>query len=195
MIYIFFIESLVKEWPTGKIIANEINQDYEDKAVAYPCDVRSFDELKTVFMDIVNCVNKEDKVVIQIDAHSDANGITFKSVESQDKNSCTDYRSWDDVTKLLDLLYQHFGDNVLVVFVSCLSASYFSGLSSPHINIIAADGIIDPRKSEERLLVFYKHFCSGSDFNQSYKAMIEKFPLEKEMEIEKKHRAVLKLFN
>ena len=196
MRYTFFIESLTRELETGKIIAHEINTnpDYENKVVAYPCNVKSFDELKALFTDIVNNVSEKEKVIVQIDAHSDASSITFKDVESQDKNHWTDFRSWNDITELLELLYQHFKNNVLVIFVSCLSASYFNGLSSPHITTIAAEGIIDSHKAEERLLVFYKHFCMGADFEQSYNAMIEKFPLEKEMEIEEKYRAVLKLF-
>ena len=176
---IYFIQSVSEhEWEVGEIIQNEIehNPDYKDtySKVLY---AKNFIELKSILQQIVNIVSPEDYLVIQIDAHSNTDGISFRDVNNPDKEHCEDFVSWDCLQESLDMLYRKFQGKVLLIFVSCCSAAYFSALRSPHVKVFAADGLLHPRRAEELLLFFYKNLCTGKSIEESFDAMQSTFPI------------------
>ena len=179
---IYFIQSVSEhEWEVGEIIQNEIehNPDYKDtySKVLY---AKKFVQLKSIIAQIANIVSPEDDLVIQIDAHSNTEGIAFKDVNKPDKEHCEDFVSWDCLRESLDMLYERFQSKVLLIFVSCCSATYFSALHSPHVKVFAADGLLYPRRAEELLLCFYKNFCTGKTIEESFDAMQSAFPINDE---------------
>ena len=193
MKYLIFIQSLKpKEWEVGEIIAYEIahNPKYVD---CHPCLflVNNYQEVLDILINekyMFPQVTNEDAIVIQIDAHSNENGLYF-----YDKNlKSTSYIKWQEFNNLLNLLYSKYGENILVILVSCLSAPFFQKIDSPHIKIIAADNIVSPRRAEEQLLKFYNSFCTGKCFEQAYDDMIKAFPVEDELKRESKEKSILR---
>lgn len=179
---IYFIQSVSEhEWEVGEIIQNEIehNPDYKD-AYSKVLYAKKFVQLKSIIAQIANIVSPEDDLVIQIDAHSNTEGIAFKDVNNPDKEHCEDFVSWDCLRESLDMLYERFQSKVLLIFVSCCSATYFSALHSPHVKVFAADGLLHPLRAEELLLCFYKNFCTGKTIEESFDAMQSAFPINDE---------------
>lgn len=192
---IYFIQSVSEhEWEVGEIIQNEIehNPDYKDtySKVLY---AKNFIELKSILQQIVNIVSPEDYLVIQIDAHSNTDGIAFRDVNNPDKEHCEDFVSWDCLQESLDMLYRKFQGKVLLIFVSCCSAAYFSALRSPHVKVFAADGLLHPRRAEELLLFFYKNLCTGKSIEESFDAMQSTFPIN--IEKLRENKALFYMYN
>jgi hypothetical protein len=195
MKYIVFIESIKdNEWEVGAIIHNEIthNPDYKDIQSCI-IQVRNDIELKKVLSNLSATIIKEDDVIIQIDAHSNENELSFRNDSYQDDSYNT--LTWDDVVNMCDSIFGKYNDRVLFIFASCLSALYFKKKQpSPVFCVIAAENIVAPRRMEEQLLVFYKSFCSGNSFEQAYNEMIQRFPIDEELRRDEKKQSVLRFY-
>lgn len=181
----FFFQSLFpKEWEVGAIIENEIayNPHYENcHSVLF--QVKCYEDLYNALItnnNILPKIAKEDYIIIQIDAHSNEEYLTFRGDNSTEEECI----SWKDFFALLNKLYSNYGENILIILVSCLSAPFFKKIESPHIKIIAADNIVSPRRAEEQLLKFYNTFCTGKSFEEAYDDMIKAFPIEDELKRE-----------
>lgn len=181
-------EFIVGEAIFSKIISNAT--DVENIMVDSPYPVLSFEEMQKIIETIANEMTNSDKLFICIDAHANGSTIYFKATNSSDTSNVV----WERFEEILNLLYNKFGKNALMIFVACCSASYFSTLESPHIPIIAAEGVINAWRAKKLLSVFYEELYNNSTIEQAYDAMIQEFPLEDEIKIEGNHKAVLKLF-
>ena len=164
MRYLLFFQSLFpKEWEVGAIIENEIayNPHYDDchSILFHVKYYKNLHNNMVIKSNILTKISKEDYIIIQIDAHSNKEYLTFRGDNSTEE----DYISWKDLYVLRNKLYSYYGENILNILVSCLSAPYFQKIDSQHI-IIAADNIVSLRRAEEQLLKFYNSFIEGRSY-------------------------------
>lgn len=197
MRHIFFIQSLTGiEIETGKIIYDRLKySSYSEKCQLYPpiC-VNSLDGLVCFLKRIITAIPKEDHLVIHVDIHSNDIYVTFKEITSMVKESYTEYCKWDCLTAILNSLFEKYNQNILVIFASCSSSSFFSTMKSPHIYIIAGEGGLLTIDAGHYLIDFYDYYCENGDVEKAYEKMIEKHPIEDEMKKEENKRAIFKLF-
>lgn len=192
---IVFVQSVSgSEWEIGEIQNEEINNnpnylDCESK-VWY---VKSFNELRDWLMSIGSDL-RDSSIIIQIDAHSNSEGIALRDVNNWDKEGCNDYVKWSDFNDVLTHLYNTLGTNITLIFISCCSSSFAESLKSPHIPIIAAVGEIAPRRAGEYLNKFYEKICTGRSVEEAFNFMMASFPLEEEINRNINDRAILKLY-
>lgn len=197
MRHVFFIQSLTGvDTEIGKIILDRLqDSSSSEKCQLYPpvC-VNSFDGLVRSLKRIMEVIPEEDNIVIHVDIHSDENFVTFKDISSMVKESYTEYCKWDSLTTILNSLYEKYNQNILIVFASCCSSSFFSSIESPHIYIIAGEGRLFTIAAGHYLFDFYDYYCEYGDVEKAYNKMIEKHPIGDEMKKEKTKRAIFKLF-
>jgi len=191
---ILFIQSVSDpEWEVGEVlqwdIAHNPNYRDSDSRVLY---AKNFKVLLNIIEDVKETVC--ESITIQIDAHSNIQGLVFKNKESKKWEEYEDYVPWENINKSFDTLYKKFGNKILLIFISCYSASFFAVLPSPHVPVIAAEGLVAPRRAEEQLQVFYDNLCTGNSVEESYNKMTEKFPIEEEIKRMAEQRAILKFF-
>ena len=94
---------------------------------------------------------------------------------------------------MFNILYEKYGRNILVIFISCFSSAYFSSLKSPHVYVIAAEGEVNPMRARQMLTVLYDDFCNYENTEKAYSKMVQKYPIEIEQKKIDKCKAVLKL--
>ncbi len=194
MKYLLFIESVKeKEWEVGAIIENDIkfNPGYEDVSTCH-VKITNWIELREVLVEFSEVVKIEDNAIIHIDAHSNEAELGFRN--DPNLEDLYNIQSWDDVVKMCDSLFEKYNGKVLFVFASCLSALFFKKQPSISFSVIAAENKVDPHRMEEQLLVFYNSFCSGNSFEQAYNEMIQRFPIEEELERGEKKQSVLRFY-
>lgn len=196
MTYFSFIQSVsASEYEAGVVLYERIVNKTESTHNAFPpIKVKSFKEMNNVIVNIANEINGSDNLIICIDAHSCAKTISFKDSQSNNNERCTDYVQWNSFNDILDFLYNKFNKNALIIFVSCYSASYFSSLTIPHINVIASEGKVNAMRAKELLTIFYDVFLESNNIEIAYNEMIKKYPLEEEMQITSNFKSVLKLY-
>jgi hypothetical protein len=154
----------------------------------------SLTELRQTIDDISKKLDLTDHLILCIDAHSYTDTITFKNPKSQAKSEWTEYKDWNCFNEMFDSLYDKFGENIVVILVSCYSASYCSSIKSPHLYIIASEGKVNAMRAKEQLSVFYDEYCKDCNVEKAYSLMTHKYPSDEEAKIEGRHKAVLKLF-
>ena len=192
MKYILFIESVKeKGWEVGAIIDNDIryNPEYKDIRTFY-VKIKNGNELRNLLKKYSKLITVEDYAIVHIDAHSNEMELGFRNDSQIDDSH--NIMSWDDVYDMCDSFFKENDDRILFVFASCLSALYFRKTLSPHIRIIAVENAVAPRRMEEQLLVFYKSFCSGKSFENAYNDMIQKYPIEEELNRDEKEQSILR---
>lgn len=192
---IVFIQSVSeKEWENGEIQNEEINHNpnyFDCESNVYY--IKRFNDLRELLMSISD--NTRDAlIIIQIDAHSNPNGIFFKDVNNPDKEGCNDYVKWSEFNDIFVHLYNTLGTNITLIFISCYSSRFAESIKSPHISIIAAEGEIAPRRAGEHLNKFYKKICTGKSVEEAYDFMVKSFPLKEELKRNENDRAILKLY-
>ncbi len=194
--HIVFIQSVSgKEWEIGEIMHNAIKDNPEyGSCVSYLCYAKNFEELSQIVDAIINSIDANDNVIIQLVTHSNKDIIAFRDVKSQDANTWNDERSWNCVGELLEKLYRKYKAHALLISISCYSDSYFKSLNSHHINLIGSEGEISSHRAEEQLFTFYKTLNNVGDFELSYNAMIQKFPITEDCESGQKGRAIMRFF-
>lgn len=194
MKYILFIESVKeKEWEVGAIIDNDIkyNPDYKDFRTCY-IKIKNSKELRVLLEDYSKVIAAEDNAIVHIDAHLNEMELGFRNdPQIEDSHNVL---SWNDVYDMCVSLFKENDDRILFVFASCFSALYFRKMPAPHIRVIAAENAVAPRRMEEQLLVFYKSFCSGKTFEDAYNDMIQKYPIEYELNRDEKEQSILRLY-
>lgn len=159
-----------------------------------PINVKSFTELNKVIEWISSSISSDNNVVISIDAHSCEDYLTFKDARSANKGDFIEYFEWKKIDELLEKLYPIFQKNILVIFISCYSESYFASSKTSHVNVLASEGEVNALRAKELLTVFCDVYCESNNFDQAYNEMIKKYPLEEEKNKEGTYRAALKLF-
>ena len=196
MTYFVFIQSIsFSEYAAGSVLCDWIANHFDTSDIALlPYAVKSFTEMGNAIKLLANRMTNNDRLIICIDAHANESTIYFKDKNSLDKMQTVGDAAWIYFDVILDSLYKKFGNNALVIFISCRSACHFSTLKSPHIPIIAAEGEINAMRANKHLVVLYEQLCKNKTIEQAYDAMIQEFPLEDEIKIEGNHKAVLKLF-
>ena len=192
---IVFIQSVSeKEWEIGEIQNEEIihNPNYSDceSNVYY---IKTFEDLRDLLTSISDN-NRDSLMIIQIDAHSNHEGLAFRDVNNPNKEECNDYVKWSEFNDILVHLYNTLGTNITLIFISCYSSVFAESIKSPHISIIAAEGEIAPRRAGEHLNKFYEKICTGKSVEEAFNFMMESFPLEEEFKRNINDRAILKLY-
>jgi len=192
--YIAFIQSVTeKEWEVGKMLSDKIyyNPDFlECKSDVF--DVKTFQELKDKF-NKVSLENRDASIIIVIYAHSDSKHLIFKDFNVPDKDY-NGYIQLEEFDNVLTSLYKVHETNVTVIFLSCHSSSYAKTINSPHIPIIAAEGIVSSRRAGEQLDKFFDKVCTGSDTETAYNFMIELYSIEDEMCRDEDDKSILRLY-
>lgn len=191
---ILFVESVKeKEWEVGAIINNDItyNPDITDVKTCY-VKIKNSTELRRLLENISNGIKDDDFVIVHIDAHSNEFELGFRNDPNIEDSH--NLQSWDDVVKMCDSLFSKINGRALLVFASCLSALYFKNLPSLCYSVIAAENKVDPHRMEEQLLVFYKSFCSGNNFEKAYHDMIQKYPIEEELTRDENKQSILRFY-
>lgn len=179
----------------GNLLFNHFVEHPNSNAIAIPpIKVKSFDELNKAIEWVNSSIGSDNNVVICIDAHSCENNLTFKDARSVNKDDFVEYYEWKEIDEVIEKLYPIFQKNVLVIFVSCRSASYFASSKISHVSVLASEGEVNAWRAKELLTVFYDVYCECNNIEQAYNEMIRKYPLEEEMQITSKFKAVLKLF-
>ena len=196
MKYCAFIQSLSSsETGAGELLYNRLhNRSSCEYKLFPPIKVKSLAEIRQTVDYISKKLNMTDHLILCIDAHSYTDTITFKNPESQDKNKWTEYKDWNSFNEMFDSLYDKFGENIVVIIVSCYSASFCSSMKSPHLFIIASDGEVNAMRAKEQLSVFYDEYCKECNVEKAYSIMTNKYPSDEEAKIEGSYKAVLKLF-
>lgn len=193
--YVVFIQSVSgTEWEIGEIQDCEINHNPEylncKSEVLY---IKKFKDLQNLLMSIANNI-RDTPIIIQIDAHSNPEGIAFRDVEDQSREGYADYVMWSEFNDILTHLYKTLGTCITLIFISCYSSTFAETIKAPHIPIIAAEGKIEPRRAGELLSKFYEKACTGANTEEAYISMIESFPIEEERKRDVHDRAILKLY-
>ena len=193
---LIFIQSVSSsEYEAGVVLGNWVANKFDTTDIIQSSHkVNSFEKMKNAIISAALDITTNDKLIICIDAHSNCEEIYFNDSNSSDRNSNTGHEKWTCFNEILDLLYDKFRQNALIIFVSCYSASYFSTLEPPHIPVIAAEEEINAMRAKELLCEFYGELCKNDNIEHAYDAMVQKFPLEDERKKEGKYKAVLKLF-
>lgn len=192
--YIAFIQSVSnKEWEVGEMLSNEINNNSNlSECLSEVFNIKSFKEL-IERLKMISADNLDASIIIVIYAHSDSEHLVFKDLNTPDKDF-SDYINWAELDEVLNLLYKVHGPNVSIIFLSCFSSLYAQAISLPHIPIMAAEGVVSSRRAGEQLIIFFDKVCTDFDTKTAYDFMIESFPLEEEVNRDKKDRAILKLY-
>lgn len=197
MVYFAFIQSLcaVDGEPAGALLYNHFVEHPNSNAIVIPpIKVKSFCELKKVIKWINSSIASDNNVVICIDAHSCEYNFTFKDVRSSNKKDFVEYVEWEKIDELIEKLYPKFQKNVVVIFVSCRSASFFASSKTSHVSVLASEEEVNAMRAKELLIVFYDKYSESNNIEQAYNEMIKKYPLEEEMQITSNFKSVLKLY-
>ena len=197
MVYFAFIQSLCAAdgEPAGALLYNHLVEHPNSNAIVIPpIKVKSFDEMNKVIEKINSSIASDNNVVICIDAHSCEYNLTFKDAESQNKEDFVEYVEWKKIDEVTEKLYHKFQKKVLLIFVSCRSASYFASSKTSHVSVLASEEEVNAMRAKELLTVFYDVYCESNNIEHAYNEMIKKYPLEEEMQITSNFKSVLKLY-
>ena len=197
MVYFAFIQSLcaIDGEPAGALLYNHFVEHPNSNAIIIPpIKVKSFNELNMAFEWINSSIASDNNVVICIDAHSCEYNLTFKDARSSNKKDFVEYVEWEKIDELIDKLYPKFQKNVVVIFVSCRSASYFASSKTSRVSVLASEGEVNAWRAKQLLFEFYKVYCESNNIEQAYNEMIMKYPLEEEMQTTSEFKAVIRLF-
>ena len=197
MVYFAFIQSLCAAdgEPAGALLYNHFVEHPNSNAVVIPpIKVKSFNELNKAFEWVNSSIAIDNNVVICIDAHSCEKNFTFKDARSLNKEDYEEYVEWKKIDELVEKLYLKFQQNVLVIFVSCRSASYFASSKISRVSVLASEGEVNAWRAKQLLIEFYKVYCESNNIEQAYNEMIMKYPLEEEMLTTTEFKAVIRLF-
>lgn len=197
MVYFVFIQSLCAAdgEPAGALLYNHFVEHPNSNAIVIPpIKVKSFNELNMAFEWVNSSIASDNNVVICIDAHSCEYNMTFKDPESHNKEGFVEYVEWEKIDELIEKLYPKFKKNVVVIFVSCRSASYFASSKTSNVSVLASEKEVNAMRAKELLTVFYDVYCESNNIEQAYNEMIKKYPLKEEMQITNNYKAVIKLF-
>lgn len=194
MKYIIFIESIKeKEGLVGAIIEHDIkfNPDYKD-VITYFVKITNCIGFKKILTDISKIIKENDFLIVHIDSHANKYELGFRNDPNiEDEQNIL---NWDSVVKMCNSLFGKLYDRALFVFASCESALFYKNESARLYSVIAAENQVDSDRMKEQLLVFYNSFCSGLCFEQAYNSMIQKYPIEAELERDEKKRSILRFF-
>lgn len=192
----FFLQSVSsREYEAGEILFDHLSDNPNVNVIAYPpFKAKSLQDMERFVNNIIASVNANDKIVFYVDIHSNERTFTFKDVLSQNKADFTEYHPWECLNGMFNMLYEKYGRNILVIFISCFSTVYFSSLKSPHVHVIAAEGEVNPMRARQMLTILYDEFCKNENVEQAYYEMTRKFPIEEEQRKTDTYKAVLKLF-
>ena len=195
MTHYFFLQSVASpEYEAGKVLFEHLLAVPNVNGRVYsPFEAKSLQDMERFVNNIIATVNANDKIVFYVDIHSDDQTFTFKDVLSQNRLDFTEYHPWECLDDMFNILYEKYGRNILVIFISCFSSAYFSSLKSPHVYVIAAEGKVNPMRARQMLTVLYDDFCNYENTEKAYSKMIQKYPLEIEQKKIDKYKAVLKL--
>lgn len=197
MVYFVFIQSLcaADAEPAGALLYNHFVEHRNSNAIVIPpIKVKSFNELNMAFEWVDSSIASDNNVVICIDAHSCEYNMTFKDAESHNKEGFVEYVEWEKIDELIEKLYPKFKKNVVVIFVSCRSASYFASSKTSNVSVLASEKEVNAMRAKELLTVFYDVYFESNNIEQAYNEMIKKYPLKEEMQITNNYKAVIKLF-
>ena len=194
--YFFFLQSVSsREYEAGEILFDHLSDNPNVNVIAYPpFKAKSLQDMERFVNNIIASVNANDKIVFYVDIHSNERTFTFKDVLSQNKADFTEYHPWECLIGMINMLYEKFGRNILVIFISCFSSVYFSSLKSPHVYVIAAEGKVNPMIARQMLNRLYDEICKNENVEQAYNEMTREFPIEEEQRKTDIYKAVLKLF-
>jgi hypothetical protein len=180
---------------TGSMLVNHFVEHPNSNAIVIPpIKVKSFNELNKAIERFNTSISSKNNLVICIDAHSCESYLTFKDARSINKEDFVEFFEWKKIDEVIEELYPIFQKNVLVIFVSCRSASYFASSKTSHVSVLASEGEVNSWRAKELLTVFYDVYCESNNIEQAYNEMIKKYPLEEEKKKTSKFKAVLKLF-
>ena len=197
MVYLAFIQSLCAAdgEPAGALLYNHFVEHPNSNVILIPpIKVKSFKELNMAFEWVNSSIASDNNVVICIDAHSCEYNLTFKDAESHNKEDFVEYVEWEKIDELIEKLYPKFQKNVVFIFVSCRSASYYAASKTSHVSVLASEGEVNALRAKELLTVFYEMYCESNNIEQAYNEMIKKCPLKEEMQITSNFKSVLKLY-
>lgn len=196
MTHYFFLQSVAApEYEAGKVLFNHLLDMPRVNGIVYsPFEAQSLQDMERFVNNIISSVNANDKIVIYVDIHSNDRTFTFKDILSQIRSDFTEYHPWECLDDMFNMLYEKYGRNILVIFISCFSSVYFSSLKSPHVYVIAAEGEVNPMRARQMLTILYDEFCKNENVEQAYYEMTRKFPIEEEQRKTDTYKAVLKLF-
>ena len=179
----------------GNMLYNHfVEHPNSDTIVTPPIKVKSLNELNKAIEWINSSIGSDNNVVVCIDAHSCECYLTFKDARSLNIEDFVEYFEWKKIDEVIDKLYPIFQKDVLVIFVSCRSASYFASSKISHVSVLASEGEVNAWRAKELLSIFFNVYCKSNNIEKAYNEMIKKYPLEEEMQITSKFKAVLKLF-
>ena len=197
MTYFISIQSLcgADGEAAGSMLINHFVEHPNSNAILIPqIKVKSFCELNKAIELINSSFDSDNNVVICIDAHSCESYLTFKDSRSVNKEDFVEYCEWKKIDEVIERLYPIFQKNVLVIFVSCQSASYFVSSKTSHVSVLASEEEVNAWRAKELLTVFYDVYSKSNDIEKAYNEMIKIYPLEEEMQTTSNFKAVLKLF-
>lgn len=179
----------------GNLLYNHLVEHPNSNAIVIPpIKVKSFNELNMAFEWVNSSIASDNNVVICIDAHSCEYNLTFKDAESQNKEDFVEYVEWKKIDEVTEKLYHKFQKKVLLIFVSCRSASYFASSKTSHVSVLACEEEVNAMRAKELLTIFYYVFRESNNIEIAYNEMIKKYPLEEEMQITSNFKSVLKLY-
>lgn len=197
MTYIIPIQSLCAAdgEAAGNLLYNHFVEHPNSNAIVIPpIKVKTLCELKKVIKWIKSSIDNNNNVVISIDAHSCESNLTFKDARSLNKEDFVEYVEWEKIDELIEILYPKFQKNVVVIFVSCRSASFFASSKTSHVSVLASEEEVNAMRAKELLIVFYDKYSESNNIEQAYNEMIKKYPLEEEMQITSNFKSILKLY-
>ena len=176
MIYFVFIQSLcgADGEPAGNMLYDHFVKNPNPNAFATPpINVKSFKELNKAIDWINASISSDNYLVICLDAHSCESNMTFKDVRSFNKEDFVEYVEWEKIDELIEKLYPKFQKNVVVIFVSCRSASYFASSKTSHVSVLASEEEVNAMRAKELLIVLYDVYCESNNIEQAYNEMIK----------------------
>lgn len=192
-IFIFLQSVSAHEWEVGEIMDDEIshNPEYKDctSCVKY---VKCFNDFTNI-IDSLSKTDSNDYYIVQIVGHSNMEKLAFKDVNCDKFENWEDEIEWTELYNYLMDIDNNLKERLLLVFITCYSASFFASVNPP-INIIASEGDVSSHRAEELLFKLYKEIINGYDFEAAYNLMLKKYPLDEEYKRDKKKMAVLKYF-
>ena len=196
MTHYFFLHSVAaSEYEAGKVLFEYLLAAPNVNGIVHsPFEAKSLQDMEGFVNNIIASVNANDKIVFYVDIHSNEWSFTFKDILSHNKADFTEYHPWKCLDDMFSILYEKYGRNILVIFISCFSSVYFSSLKSPHVYVIAAEEKVNPMRARQMLSVLYDDLCVNENVEHAYNEMMQKYPLKDEIMNAGTYKAVLKLF-
>lgn len=194
--YIIFLHSMPDgAWENANVVEWEIrtNPTYSN---FHTCiiDVKDKENFISVMSSIASDIKQNSRLILHIYAHGDVIGTAFKHIE--ESNTPDNYILWNEYIPLLCKIKSKIERELILIFHSC-NAYHIKdekGIENAVDYLLAPDGVINGRRATEQYICFYEAYASSFDCNYSYNVMMEKFPVQKELELAEKDRSIICYF-